>query len=266
MEQNLLPLPSDSIPSTPSSQGVSPKQPAPLFASHGYAGHLPTHYTPHSPIVFAFPPNRDTLGGTAYFIVENGIKILVDCPAWNDSNRDFLTRQGGVDWLILTHRDGIGRVKELYQTFNCQILIHEQEAYLLPGIPVTTFGLNHALHPDLEMIWTPGYSPGSACLYYSRHGGMLFSGRHLLPNPQGKLALIKTAKTFHQYRQVRSLKRLVNRFSPHSLRYICPGANTGFLRGQRVLEQAYAQMLSVMESLGGMGESGVMVERGDGRI
>ncbi|MEL6322058.1 MAG: MBL fold metallo-hydrolase, partial [Cyanobacteria bacterium J06626_14] len=55
---------------------------------------------PHSVFetVFAFPPNRDTLGGTAYFIKTSSGNGLVDCPAWNDDTRQFLDAQGGVHW------------------------------------------------------------------------------------------------------------------------------------------------------------------------
>ena len=48
------------------------------------------------PSIYAFGPNRETLGGTAYLIVENTGNILVDCPLWEEKNQDFLQSQGGV--------------------------------------------------------------------------------------------------------------------------------------------------------------------------
>ena len=202
--------------------------------------------TPHSPKILAFPPNRDTLGGTAYLIVGEAT-ILVDCPAWDDAMQSFLQEQGGVDWLFLTHRGGIGKVGAIQQAFNCRVVIQEQEAYLLPGVPVTPFEQTFTLTPDCEAIWTPGHSPGSSCLYYSGFGGVLFSGRHLLPDPQGHLVPIKTAKTFHWPRQLRSLERLRDRFTPETLHWICPGANTGFLRGQYAVANAYQQLTQKAE-------------------
>jgi glyoxylase-like metal-dependent hydrolase (beta-lactamase superfamily II) len=88
--------------------------------------------------IFAFPPNRDTLGGTAYLIVENEGNILIDCPAWDEANQKFLHDLGGVRSLFITHRGGIGKAQEIQETFNCEIFIQEQEAYLLPGLKVTT--------------------------------------------------------------------------------------------------------------------------------
>ncbi|PAX52201.1 MBL fold metallo-hydrolase [Brunnivagina elsteri] len=214
--------------------------------------------------IFAFPPNRDTLGGTAYFIVRNEGNILIDCPAWDNINQDFIRLHGGVRWLFISHRGAIGKTAEIQQAFNCKIVIQEHEAYLLPGLTLTTFGRELKLNPasaiatqvvvDIkpantngsiaELIWTPGHSPGSSCLYYSDFGGVLFTGRHILPNPKGEVTPIRTAKTFHWFRQIKSLKLLLEKFSPEtlSLSYICPGANTGFLRGERLIENPYLHL------------------------
>lgn len=191
--------------------------------------------------IFAFPPNRDTLGGTAYFIVENEANILIDSPAWDEVNQNYLSSVGGVRWLFLTHRGAIGKAREIQQTFGCEILIQEQEAYLLPGLKVTRFKQDFNIG-NAQVIWTPGHSPGSSCLYYPREGGVLFSGRHILPNQTGELVPLRTAKTFHWFRQLASIQLLRDRFTPEALNYICPGANTGFLRGKRAIKDAYEQL------------------------
>ncbi|WP_445637506.1 MBL fold metallo-hydrolase [Nostoc sp. DSM 114161] len=195
--------------------------------------------------IFAFPPNRDTLGGTSYFIVRNESNILIDCPSLDQTNQDFLATHGGVDWLFLTHRGAIGKTAEFQQIFDCKVLIQEQEAYLLPGLTVTTFSQEFIIDPEIQVIWTPGHSPGSSCLYYSQLGGILFSGRHLLPNQQGHPVPLRTAKTFHWPRQIKSLRLLLERFTPETLEYICPGANTGFLRGKRAIDGAYQHLASL---------------------
>ncbi|MBE9206004.1 MBL fold metallo-hydrolase [Nostoc sp. LEGE 06077] len=195
--------------------------------------------------IFAFPPNRDTLGGTSYFIVRNEGNILIDCPASDQINLDFLRSHGGVKWLFITHRGAIGKTAEFQQALGCEVLIQEQEAYLLPGLTVTNFSQEITLTSTVQIIWTPGHSPGSSCLYYSELGGVLFSGRHLLPNQQGEPVPLRTAKTFHWPRQIKNVQSLRERFTPETLEYICPGANTGFLRGQRVIDQAYKRLTAL---------------------
>lgn len=196
--------------------------------------------------IFAFPPNRDTLGATAYFIVEKGNNILVDCPAWDEANIEFLLSQGGVRWLMITHRGGIGKkVQQMQQSLGCEILIQEQEAYLLPEVSVTRLAEEFELTPNCFAIWTPGFSPGSSCLYYNAHNGVLFTGRHLLPNQEGKIVPLRTPKTFHWFRQLRSVTKLRDRFSRETLNYICPGANSGYLRGKGFVDRAYQQLLEL---------------------
>ncbi|TAD79352.1 MAG: MBL fold metallo-hydrolase [Oscillatoriales cyanobacterium] len=241
--------------------------------------------------IYAFPPNRDTLGGTAYFIVGNSIdpdridplnahhgnpsparaNILIDCPPWTPETQDFLTQQGGVRWWIFTHRSSFGplkAVRALQAAFSapvssdatgseqagadrdssavgCELVVQEQEAYLLPNLPVTTFREQLDLAPDLRVIWTPGHTPGSSCVWFDRAGGILFSGRHLLPTPQGELMPLKTAKTFHWFRQLRSVQGLIDRFSATTLAHCCPGANIGFLRGALSIDQAYGRLTSL---------------------
>lgn len=222
---------------TPTSQPArsNPKQPRLVLRSPD---------APHPHTIFAFPPNRDTLGATAYLIVEE-VNILVDCPAWDETNQAFLQAQGGVRWLFLTHRGGIGNVRGIQQAFNCEVVIQEQEAYLLPDVPVTSFQHGFTFSPHSRALWTPGHSPGSACLYYDGFGGVLFSGRHLLPTPEGELLPLQTAKTFHWRRQLQSVQKLRSEFTPETLHVVCPGANTGFLRGKLMLEQVFDRLTQI---------------------
>ncbi|OAB63438.1 MBL fold metallo-hydrolase [Leptolyngbya valderiana BDU 20041] len=195
--------------------------------------------------LFAFPPNRDTLGGTAYFIVENDGNILIDAPPWNEETQAFVRDRGGVRSLFVTHRDSIGKAQQIQTDTGCAIVVHEREAYLLPEAEVTTFSEELEIASDISGIWTPGHTPGSACVYLSRHGGVLFSGRHLLPNSDGQPRPLRTAKTFHWPRQLRSVAKLRDRFSPETLSWICPGASLGFLRGKRAIDRAYIQLAEI---------------------
>jgi hypothetical protein len=73
----------------------------------------------------------------------------------------------------------------------------------------------------------------------------LFSGRHILPTRQGGAAPLRVSKTFHWPRQLRHIQRLLDEFTPQTLSYICPGANTGFLRGKRFIDEAYDKLAAL---------------------
>lgn len=143
--------------------------------------------------VFAFAPNRATLGDTAYLIIEKDeagqpANLLVDAPAWDAGTQAFLAAHGGVRWLLITHRGASGEAKAIQAECGCEIVVQEQEAYLLPDAAVTAFGADYRFTPRCQTLWTPGYSPGTCCLYYQAAGGILFTGRHLLPDRQGQPA------------------------------------------------------------------------------
>jgi len=195
--------------------------------------------------IFAFPPNRDTLGGTAYLIVRNLGNILIDSPLYDGTNLDFIKSKLGVRFLVITHREAIGKAVQWQQALGCDIIIQEQEAYLLPEVKVTTFEQEFSLNPDSRLIWTPGHSPGSSCLYYSEFGGVLFTGRHIIPNKEENPVLLRTPKTFHWRRQINSLNSLTREFTSHTLKYICPGGNTGYLRGKYLIDKAYEHLINL---------------------
>ena len=200
--------------------------------------------------VYAFAPNRDTQGGTAYFILNNSAEgqpanLLIDAPLWEEGCREWLMAQGGVRWLFITHRGGLGRSATLQKALGCEVVIQEQEAYLLPDTPTTPFHHSFRFAPDLEAFWTPGHSPGSACLYYRHYGGVLFTGRHLLPNQAGDPEPLRLAKTFHWPRQLQQVDAIKTRFAADTLAHLCPGASTGFLRGQRTIDRAYDRLQSL---------------------
>lgn len=181
--------------------------------------------------IWAFPPNRDILGGTSYLVTQPKGNILIDSPSWHPQTIEFCHQQGGVKYVFITNRDGISKhIGKIKQEFNSQLISQEQEVYLLPNLNALFFEDEYDLTPYCKLIWTSGYSPGSSCLYYQGHGGVLFTGRHLLPTKDGKVAPLKLKKTFHWRRQQLNAKTIFEKIS--SVSYICPGANTGYLRGR----------------------------------
>lgn len=193
------------------------------------------------PSVWAFAPNRDTLGGVSYFIQHPEGGVLVDCPAWNPVNAEFL-QHAQVRYCFLTHRGGIAAASQWRSFLNCTLWIQEQEAYLLPGLEPRSFHREVSLYSDLCGFWTPGHSPGSSCLHWQQQGGILFSGRHLLPDAHGNPTPLHTRKTFHWPRQIDHVQSLRQRFSSETLTYLCPGASIGLLRGAKFIDRAYDRL------------------------
>ena len=197
--------------------------------------------------IYSFAPNSDTLSGTAYLILEKSGNTLVDCPPWHENTVNFLKEQGGVRTLFITHRTAIGNhVAKFQKALDCEIVIQEQEAYLMPEAEVISFS-DQWHQGNLTAIWTTGFSPGSSCLYYQNEGGCLFTGRHLLPNHKSEVLALRTAKTFHWPRQLKSIDRLVEYFGDQSVSNILPAANIGYLYEFGMVKEAYAQLKKARE-------------------
>ena len=206
------------------------------------------HAKPPQPVfegLWAFSPNRDSLGGSSYLLRTGAGNLLIDSPALAPENLEWLDSNGGVSTLVITHRTAIARAQQLQERYGCRIVIQEQEAYLLPEAEVTPFEQSAELAPGVEVFWTSGHTPGSSCVHWSSEGGVLFPGRHLLPTRSGGLTPLRSAKTFHWPRQLRACRSLLERFSPETLHWLCPGASIGYLKGEKAIAKAYALLAAL---------------------
>jgi glyoxylase-like metal-dependent hydrolase (beta-lactamase superfamily II) len=199
------------------------------------------------PGLWLFAPNRDSQGGSAWLYEAVDLDVLVDVPALSEANLAWLRqrseqRQG---WIVLSGRHGHGRCRALQAELGWPVLVQEQEAYLLPSQPdLHRFGEVRSLAAGLELLWTPGPSPGS-CVMHARGGAAgdgLFCGRLLVPLAPGRLGPLRRPGTFHWPRQLRSLERLRQWLPAGSPEWIASGAGLGALRGEKLLHGGADQL------------------------
>ena len=187
--------------------------------------------------LWLFAPSRDSQGGSSWLVEAPGAAagdILVDCPAWNQANLAMLAARPGPGTIVLTGRLGHGRCRRFQEALGWDVLVQEQEAYLLPGMrQLTSFGAGHQLSAGVRLLWTPGPSPG-ACVLHCARGDWdgLFCGRLLHPVAPGQLAPLRRAGTFHWGRQLGSLEGLRQWLPAGSPDWIACGGGLGALRGE----------------------------------
>ncbi|MCY4055492.1 MAG: MBL fold metallo-hydrolase [Cyanobacteria bacterium MAG CAR4_bin_6] len=157
--------------------------------------------------LWVFAPNRDSRGTVSWLLRSSAGPLLVDVPDLTQANLALLSRQGS-GRIVLTHRMAHGALRRLAQHLGWEVWMQEQEAYLLPTMAVQTFGQERQLADDLALYWTPGPTPGSCCLHWRGQQSVLFCGRLLQPQPDGRVAPVRTAHTFHWGRLLASLARL----------------------------------------------------------
>jgi len=79
----------------------------------------------------------------------------------------------------------------------------------------------------------------------------LFCGRLLLPQAPGRLAPLRTARTFHWPRQLRSLAALRQWLPAGSPDWIACGGGLGALRGEKLVGQGAALLAALLEAPSG---------------
>lgn len=126
--------------------------------------------------------SSETYGATPYLVKKSTGNIMVDVPRYNSRLADLIEQQGGVKYMVLTHRDDVfdhDRWKARFPT--AQRIMHRLDSsktsktneceILLEGEgrwePEKGFSILH----------TPGHTPGSICvLVQTAIDAVLFSG------------------------------------------------------------------------------------------
>ena len=187
--------------------------------------------------LWLFPPNRDCQGGSAWWLEATPEPVLIDCPPLTEATLTALRDLAGsrTPRILLTSREGHGRLRRLQERFGWPVLVQEQEAYLLPNVtPLHTFADEHITSSGLRLLWTAGPTPGS-CVVHAPHADLLFCGRLLTPLGPGRLGPLRHGRTFHWPRQLESLRRVRGWIPSDASPQLASGAGLGALRGERLV-------------------------------
>lgn len=188
--------------------------------------------------LWLFPPNRDCQGGSAWWLDHGSEPVLIDCPPLTEATLTALRQLAGERSarILLTSREGHGRLRRLQERLGWPVLVQEQEAYLLPNLqPLDTFAEEHTTASGLRLLWTPGPTPGSCVVLAPEPPGLLFCGRLLTPLAPGRLGPLRHGRTFHWPRQLKSLAKLKQWIPADLSPQLLSGAGLGALRGERLV-------------------------------
>ncbi|KZR85492.1 hypothetical protein MITS9509_02676 [Synechococcus sp. MIT S9509] len=186
------------------------------------------------PDLWLFPPNRDCRGGSSWWLDVDPEPVLIDCPPLTQATLEALQElaHGRCARILLTSREGHGRLRRLQERMQWPVLVQEQEAYLLAGVQqLETFSEETVTLSGLRLLWTPGPTPGHAVVHAPVPVNVLFCGRLLVPVARDQLAPLQHRRTFHWPRQQRSLRQLRRWLPSEACPRLASGASLGALRG-----------------------------------
>ncbi|MAQ15804.1 MAG: MBL fold metallo-hydrolase [Sandaracinus sp.] len=123
---------------------------------------------------------RASYGAHSYFATAAGAGLMIDAPRWSPHVVRFLEERGGLEHVLLTHRDDIADARRYAEHFGARVWIHERDADAAPFASDVMRGETPTGPADVEVIFVPGHTRGSVMYLV---GTTLFTGDSLAWNP-----------------------------------------------------------------------------------
>lgn len=163
--------------------------------------------------------SRRSFGASSYLIVRPAGNVLIDSPRFNAPLARRFEALGGLDAIVLTHRDDVADHDRWARRFGCPRWIHAADADAAPGAERQLNGEAPLdLDADLRLIPTPGHTAGSVVALLG--GQILFAGDHLWwSEPVGAVVASRTYCWHHWPSQLASIAKLRDL----DVRWLLPG-------------------------------------------
>ena len=164
--------------------------------------------------------SEDSFGATSWFVARPGGNILVDSPRYTAALAEPFEAMGGIDHVVLTHRDDVADAARWAEQFGSRVWIHADDAGAAPFASDRFDGLDEvAVTPELRAIPVPGHTRGSTVFLLDGHD--LFTGDSLAWSiERDDLTVFRNACWFSWPTQADSLERLAAR---HRFPSVLPG-------------------------------------------
>jgi len=156
--------------------------------------------------------SESSFGAWSYLIVrsrEQGGNVLIDSPRFNNPLAKRIEEMGGVNLMLLSHRDDIADHAKFAAHFHCPRVMHEGDSAAARGIEQVITGTARVrIDDDLELIPTPGHTRGHQVFHYRNK--VLFTGDHLAWSAERKtLTAFRDVCWYSWEEQTRSMEKLL---------------------------------------------------------
>jgi glyoxylase-like metal-dependent hydrolase (beta-lactamase superfamily II)/ferredoxin len=171
---------------------------------------FPAHVVDY--VYFCGFTSEASFGAWSYLIVrpqEQGGNVLVDSPRFTAPLVKRIEQMGGVNLMVLTHKDDIADHAKFAGHFHCARMMREEDGAAALGIERITRGTDALkVDDDLVVIPAPGHTRGHQVLLY--RDKVLFTGDHLAWSPKRKtLTAFRDACWYSWTVQTRSMEKLL---------------------------------------------------------
>ncbi len=162
---------------------------------------------------------EESFGGWSYLIKREAFNVLIDSPRFASQLVKRITEMGGVETMLLTHKDDIAAHNEFHEKFDTVRVMHERDGAARLGIETVLEGDEEVLiDDDLLAIPTPGHTRGHVVFLYKNK--FLFTGDHLAWSPvRETLTAFRSVAWYSWPEQIRSMEKLLN----YDFEWVLPG-------------------------------------------
>jgi glyoxylase-like metal-dependent hydrolase (beta-lactamase superfamily II)/ferredoxin len=178
---------------------------------------------PISENVFYCGFNAESSFGAWSYLIQRpdseGGNVLIDSPRFATQLIRKIKAMGGVRTMFLTHKDDVADHARFAEAFNCQRIMHADDAADRHGVEVVVRGAGpFEIDNDLIAIPVPGHTRGHMVLLYRNQ--FLFSGDHLAWSPNREsLIAFRSACWYSWTEQTRSMEKLLD----YEFEWVLPG-------------------------------------------
>ncbi len=164
--------------------------------------------------------SEDSFGASAWFVHRATGNLLVDSPRYTEALVGPFAAAGGIDHILLTHRDDVADAHRFARRFDARVWIHAADATAAPFATDLIDGLDDVeIGPGVVAVPTPGHTRGSTVFLVDDR--FLFSGDSLAwSHTRQDLTAFRDACWWSWPDQADSLARLAER---HRFAWVLPG-------------------------------------------
>ncbi|MCB0976136.1 MAG: MBL fold metallo-hydrolase [Acidimicrobiales bacterium] len=129
-----------------------------------------------TPGVYAMGHNhRDSFGAHSYLVKHAGANLLVDAPRFLLSLADHVDRLGGIDHVLLSHRDDVADAERWAERYGARVWIHSDDASAAPFASDVVSGTETVdVSSGVTLVPVPGHTRGSVAFHVDER--WLFTG------------------------------------------------------------------------------------------
>lgn len=188
--------------------------------------------------------SEDSFGASAWFARRAAGNVMVDSPRYSAALVEPIAALGGIDHVLLTHRDDVADAGRYAERFGARVWIHEDDRTAAPFATDLFRGIDEVeVVPGLVAVPVPGHTKGSVVFVVDDR--FLFTGDSLAwSHERGDLIAFRRACWYSWTAQTESLERLAA--GGHRFSWVLPGHGG---RVQRHPDDLHARLEALVDRM-----------------